>query len=105
MYAIRSYYVNVAGCDPYAEVGEFHRPETHLIPLMLDAIDGRRPALTVFGSDYPTADGTCIRDYVHVSDLVDVHVLGLKCVITSYSIHYTKLYESWRTPGCSPSSA
>lgn len=71
-------YFNVAGCDPEAEVGEFHRPETHLIPLMLDAIDGRRPALTVFGSDYPTPDGTCIRDYVHVSDLVAAHVLGLE---------------------------
>ncbi len=71
-------YFNVAGCDPEAEVGEFHRPETHLIPLMLDAIDGRRPALTVFGSDYATPDGTCIRDYVHVSDLVDAHVLGLQ---------------------------
>ncbi|MDD8022356.1 MAG: UDP-glucose 4-epimerase GalE [Paracoccaceae bacterium] len=71
-------YFNVAGCDPEAEVGEFHQPETHLIPLMLDAIAGKRPALTVFGSDYPTADGTCIRDYVHVSDLVDAHVLGLR---------------------------
>lgn len=71
-------YFNVAGADPEAEVGEQHVPETHLIPLMLDAIDGRRPALTVFGSDYPTRDGTCIRDYVHVSDLVDAHVLGLK---------------------------
>ena len=70
-------YFNVAGADPEGEVGEFHRPETHLIPIMLDAIDGRRPALTVFGTDYPTPDGTCIRDYVHVSDLVDAHVLGL----------------------------
>ncbi|MEO1949789.1 GDP-mannose 4,6-dehydratase, partial [Thioclava sp.] len=60
------------------EVGEQHIPETHLIPLMLDAIAGKRPALTVFGSDYATRDGTCIRDYVHVSDLVDAHVLGLK---------------------------
>jgi len=71
-------YFNVAGGDPEGEVGEFHRPETHLIPLMLDAIDGRRPALTVFGSDYNTPDGTCIRDYVHVSDLVDAHVLGVQ---------------------------
>lgn len=71
-------YFNVAGADPDAEVGEQHIPETHLIPLMLDAIAGKRPALTVFGSDYPTRDGTCIRDYVHVSDLVDAHVLGLK---------------------------
>lgn len=71
-------YFNVAGADPEAEVGEFHRPETHLIPLMLDAIDGKRPALTVFGTDYDTRDGTCIRDYVHVCDLVDAHVLGLQ---------------------------
>jgi UDP-glucose 4-epimerase len=70
-------YFNVAGADPEGEVGEFHRPETHLIPLMLDAVDGKRAALTVFGTDYPTPDGTCIRDYVHVSDLVDAHVLGL----------------------------
>jgi len=71
-------YFNVAGADQDAEVGEFHQPETHLIPLMLDAIDGKRTALTIFGTDYPTPDGTCIRDYVHVCDLVDAHVLGLK---------------------------
>ncbi len=71
-------YFNVAGADPEGEIGEFHRPETHLIPLMLDAIDGRRAALTVFGTDYPTPDGTCIRDYVHVMDLVEAHILGLK---------------------------
>lgn len=70
-------YFNVAGADPEAEIGEFHRPETHLIPLILDAIDGRRPALTVFGTDYPTRDGTCVRDYVHVVDLIDAHVAGL----------------------------
>lgn len=71
-------YFNVAGADPDGEVGEYHRPETHLIPLMLDAIDGKRDALTVFGIDYDTPDGTCIRDYVHVCDLVDAHVLGLR---------------------------
>lgn len=70
-------YFNVAGADPEAEVGEFHQPETHLIPLMLDAIDGKRDALTIFGTDYDTPDGTCIRDYVHVCDLVEAHVLGL----------------------------
>ncbi len=70
-------YFNVAGADPEAEVGEFHQPETHLIPLMLDAIDGRRAGLTIFGTDYDTPDGTCIRDYVHVMDLVEAHVLGL----------------------------
>ncbi|SDE59816.1 UDP-glucose 4-epimerase GalE [Ruegeria marina] len=71
-------YFNVAGADPEGEVGEFHRPETHLIPLILDAIDGKRDALTIHGTDYDTPDGTCIRDYVHVMDLVDAHVLGLK---------------------------
>jgi UDP-glucose 4-epimerase len=71
-------YFNVAGADPEAEVGEFHQPETHLVPLMLDAIDGKRSALTIFGTDYDTPDGTCIRDYVHVCDLVDAHVLGVK---------------------------
>ena len=70
-------YFNVAGADPEGEVGEFHQPETHLIPLMLDAIDGKRDALTIFGTDYDTPDGTCIRDYVHVCDLVDAHLLGL----------------------------
>lgn len=70
-------YFNVAGSDPDGEIGEFHRPETHLIPLMLDAIEGKRDALTVFGTDYPTPDGTCVRDYVHVCDLIDAHVLGL----------------------------
>jgi UDP-glucose 4-epimerase len=71
-------YFNVAGADPEAEVGEFHQPETHLIPLMLDAVAGKRPALTVHGTDYPTEDGTCIRDYVHVMDLVEAHVAGLR---------------------------
>ena len=71
-------YFNVAGADPDGEVGEFHQPETHLVPLMLDAISGKRGALTVFGTDYDTPDGTCIRDYVHVMDLVDAHLLGLK---------------------------
>ena len=71
-------YFNVAGADPEGEIGEHHRPETHLIPVMLEAIRGKRPALTIHGTDYDTPDGTCIRDYVHVSDLVDAHVLGLK---------------------------
>ncbi len=71
-------YFNVAGADEKAEVGEFHQPETHLVPLILDAIDGKRAALTIFGTDYNTPDGTCIRDYVHVMDLVDAHVLGVQ---------------------------
>ncbi|PHQ98523.1 MAG: UDP-glucose 4-epimerase GalE [Marinosulfonomonas sp.] len=71
-------YFNVAGADPEGDVGEFHQPETHLIPLMLEVIDGKRPELTIYGTDYDTPDGTCIRDYVHVMDLVDAHVLGLR---------------------------
>lgn len=74
-------YFNVAGADPESEVGEFHQPETHLIPLMLQAIDGQRDALTIFGTDYDTPDGTCIRDYVHVCDLVDAHILGLNWLL------------------------
>jgi UDP-glucose 4-epimerase len=71
-------YFNVAGADPEGEIGEQHQPETHLIPLMLDAVAGKRPALTLFGTDYPTPDGTCVRDYVHVTDLAAAHVLGLR---------------------------
>jgi UDP-glucose 4-epimerase len=71
-------YFNVAGADPDGEVGEFHQPETHLMPLILDAISGKRAEITVFGEDYDTPDGTCIRDYVHVMDLVAAHVKGLE---------------------------
>jgi UDP-glucose 4-epimerase len=74
-------YFNVAGADPDGELGEQHVPETHLVPLMLEAVAGKRPALTVFGSDYPTRDGTCVRDYVHVADLAAAHVLGLRWLL------------------------
>jgi UDP-glucose 4-epimerase len=72
-------YFNAAGADPAGRAGEDHDPETHLIPLVIDAALERRPPLHVFGDDYPTEDGTCIRDYIHVSDLADAHVrvLGL----------------------------
>ena len=70
-------YFNVAGADPDAEIGEFHQPETHLIPLILDVCSGERDEITIFGADYDTPDGTCIRDYVHVCDLVEAHILGL----------------------------
>jgi UDP-glucose 4-epimerase len=70
-------YFNVAGCDPDGQIGEYHRPETHLIPVMLEAISGQRERLVVHGSDYPTHDGTCLRDYVHVMDLAQAHALGL----------------------------
>jgi UDP-glucose-4-epimerase GalE len=71
-------YFNAAGADPEGEIGEAHEPETHLIPLVLEAIAGRRNAVMIYGTDYDTADGTCIRDYVHVSDLADAHVLALR---------------------------
>lgn len=71
-------YFNVAGADPGARIGEFHRPETHLIPLALDAVRGHRDQLTIYGQDYPTPDGTCVRDYVHVGDLVAAHLAGLE---------------------------
>jgi UDP-arabinose 4-epimerase len=70
-------YFNAAGASPQGEIGESHDPETHLIPLALDAAAGRGPPLTLFGEDYPTPDGTCIRDYIHVGDLADAHVLAL----------------------------
>jgi UDP-glucose 4-epimerase len=71
-------YFNAAGADPAGRLGEDHTPETHLIPLVIDAALGRRDALTVFGRDYPTPDGTCIRDYVHVTDLCDAHLRALR---------------------------
>jgi UDP-glucose-4-epimerase GalE len=71
-------YFNAAGAEPTAEIGEDHDPETHLVPLLLDVAAGRRPTATVFGTDYPTADGTAIRDYIHVCDLASAHVLALQ---------------------------
>lgn len=73
-------YFNAAGADPAGRLGEDHRPESHLVPLVIDAALGRRPPLDVFGDDYPTADGTCIRDYVHVSDLATAHLLALDAI-------------------------
>lgn len=71
-------YFNAAGADPEGRIGEDHRPETHLIPRAIDAALGRAPPLQIFGRDYPTRDGTCIRDYVHVSDLAEAHLLALE---------------------------
>ncbi|OUJ09688.1 UDP-glucose 4-epimerase GalE [Acetobacter sp. DsW_059] len=70
-------YFNAAGADSQGRAGEDHRPETHLIPLTIDAALGRRPALKLFGTDYPTRDGSCVRDYVHVTDLADAHLRAL----------------------------
>jgi UDP-arabinose 4-epimerase len=70
-------YFNAAGADPEGEAGENHDPETHLIPLAIQAAAGNGPPLQIFGTDYPTPDGTAIRDYIHVSDLADAHVRAL----------------------------
>lgn len=74
-------YFNACGADPEGELGECHDPETHLIPLVLQAASGRRDAITVFGRDYPTEDGTCIRDYIHIEDLCSAHALALKALL------------------------
>jgi UDP-glucose 4-epimerase len=74
-------YFNAAGADPAGAIGEDHNPETHLIPLILQTALGKRDAITVYGTDYPTVDGTCIRDYIHVSDLAEAHVLGLQYLL------------------------
>lgn len=74
-------YFNAAGADPDRRIGEDHRPETHLIPLVLDAASGRREQISIFGTDYATPDGTCIRDYIHVDDLASAHVLGLEWLL------------------------
>ncbi|VAX38354.1 UDP-glucose 4-epimerase [hydrothermal vent metagenome] len=71
-------YFNVAGSDPDGLIGEDHDPETHLIPVIIQAALGKREAITIFGEDYPTPDGTCIRDYVHVDDLIDAHVAVMR---------------------------
>jgi UDP-glucose 4-epimerase len=73
-------YFNAAGCHPDGRLGEDHRPEEHLVPRAIDAALGRAPALTIYGADYDTPDGTCIRDYVHVQDLARAHVLALEAV-------------------------
>jgi UDP-glucose 4-epimerase len=74
-------YFNAAGADPDGDLGECHEPETHLIPLVLQAASGRRASVTVFGRDYNTPDGTCIRDYIHVNDLADAHLLALEFLL------------------------
>jgi UDP-glucose 4-epimerase len=83
-YGLRSVsfrYFNASGADPQGRLGEDHQPETHLIPLVLLAALGQQEAISIFGTDYPTADGTCIRDYIHVSDLAQAHSLGLQYLL------------------------
>jgi len=74
-------YFNAAGADPSGLLGEDHNPETHLLPLVLMTALGKRESVSIFGTDYPTPDGTCIRDYIHVCDLADAHVLGLEYLL------------------------
>jgi UDP-glucose 4-epimerase len=75
--SVRFRYFNASGADPSGRLGEDHTPETHLVPLVLFAAMGKREHISVYGTDYPTPDGTCIRDYIHVQDLATAHVLGL----------------------------
>jgi len=76
-------YFNAAGADPDGEIGEWHEPETHLIPLILDVAVGNSENIKIFGTDYPTPDGTCIRDYIHVKDLTDAHILALEYLLAT----------------------
>lgn len=78
-------YFNAAGADPDGELGEDHRPETHLIPLVLQTALGQREALNIFGDDYPTRDGTCIRDYIHIDDLAQAHLLALARLLNDFT--------------------
>ena len=89
--AVRLRYFNAAGADPDGEIGELHDPEAHLIPLAMQAVTGDGPPLTLFGDDYPTPDGTCIRDYVHVTDLADAHVKALDWLDTNDGAHAMNL--------------
>jgi UDP-glucose-4-epimerase GalE len=89
-YGIRSValrYFNAAGADPEGEIGEHHEPETHLIPLVLDAALGRRAHVDIYGRSYSTRDGTCERDYVHASDLASAHVLALQYILERPGAH------------------
>jgi len=91
-------YFNAAGADPEGELGERHIPETHLIPLVLQAASGRRDSITIFGSDYDTPDGTCIRDYIHINDLCSAHLLGLEHLVAGGE---TKAYNMGNGTGYS----
>lgn len=80
--AVRLRYFNAAGADPQARVGEWHSPETHIVPLAIETAFGRRGAFRIFGSDYDTRDGTCVRDYVHVMDLADAHSRAVEYLLS-----------------------
>lgn len=81
-------YFNAAGASPDGSIGEDHDPETHLIPLAIGAAMGRRPPLEIFGTDYPTPDGTCVRDYIHVDDLAEAHLLALERLEPGRELRY-----------------
>ena len=77
-------YFNAAGADPEGDIGEDHKPETHLIPLILDAALGEKENIKIFGTDYNTPDGTCVRDYIHVNDLAQAHILALENILFNH---------------------
>jgi UDP-glucose-4-epimerase GalE len=79
-------YFNACGADPEGDLGECHDPETHLIPVALEATAGLRDALQLFGTDYPTGDGTCVRDYIHVTDLADAHLRALEALLEGRTV-------------------
>lgn len=89
--SIRFRYFNAAGADPDMEIGESHIPESHLIPLVLDAAIGKRESIKIFGTDYETKDGTAIRDYVHVNDLADAHIKGVQYLLDGGDTNYFNL--------------
>lgn len=89
--SIRFRYFNAAGADEETEIGEAHNPETHLIPLILDAALGVREDIKIFGTDYDTKDGTCIRDFIHVNDLADAHIKGLEYLLNGGETDYFNL--------------
>ncbi len=84
-------YFNAAGADPDTEIGEMHNPETHLIPLVFDAVIGKLPAISIFGNDYDTEDGTCIRDYLHVNDIARAHILSMEWLLKHNSSNFFNL--------------
>jgi len=91
-------YFNASGADPDGRIGEAHEPDTHLIPLVLKTAKGKRKNIEIFGTDYPTPDGTCIRDYVHVEDIADAHILALKYLLdggssTALNVGYGRGYS------------
>jgi len=89
--SIRFRYFNASGADPECEIGERHQPETHLIPLILQAASGSRDSIKIYGTDYPTDDKTAVRDYVHVNDLADAHIRGLEYLLKTGTTNYFNL--------------